>query len=293
MDYAKIYEDFYSKYYTKTEGLIKSYFIKCKSEKRPFGHAIYKIRIHLADTILKKQVILDYNALKSAHQIFVYRFSAYESDEIQSIFANEIKIAFNKISSADLPKDYNYIKFIKDVASLTIINEILRLLQNNSPLFDRFYNLNDYQKFEIKEYGDILERTAIYIEIDSRIYPQYYLLDTESLDQQKDDEVSVNIAPSLFLNAEISKCFSDYQKKYILSFYTDYSYLKKRMESEKLIFNRTDNDFIKIIFEDLNLITAKSYDEYLSKEKLSSLKRSYSEHRENNFNIAFEGVLKK
>jgi hypothetical protein len=293
MDYAKIYEAFYSKYYTKTEELIKLYFIKCKSENRAFGYAINNVRVYLTDTVKEKHIIFNNKTLGNLHLIFATRFRDYESDEIQSIFANEIKTDFDKISSADLPKDYNYIKFIKDVASLTIINEILRLLQNNSPLFERFYKLNDYQKFEIKEYGDILERTAIFIELDSRISPQYYLLDTERLDRQKDDEVSVNIAPSLFLNAEVSICFLDYQKKYILDFYVDYSYLKKRMEFEELIFNRTDNDFMKIIFEDLKLISLKTYDEYLQKEKLRSLAKCSTSQRENNFNIAFEALIKK
>lgn len=293
MDYAKIYEDFYSKYYIKTELFVKLYFTKCKGDSRAFGYTINNVRVYITNTVQKKHIILNNKSLENLHHIFSTRFSHYETDEIKKIFANEIKTAFDKIKKTDLPKDYNYAKFIKDVASLEIMNEILRLLQNNSGLFERFYQLNDYQKFEIKEYGDLLNRTAIFIELDSRIYPQYYKLENEFVGNKKEvkEETIANIAPLLFISSEVSSCFLDYQKKYILDFYIDYSYLKKRMEDEKLIHYHKDNDFMKMIFKNLQLISEDNYNLYLEQGKLKSLHKSYTENRQNNFNIVFATVL--
>jgi hypothetical protein len=172
MDYAKIYEDFYSKYYTKTEGLIKLYFIKCKSENRTFGYAINNVRVYLTDTVKEKHIIFNNKTLGNLHLIFATRFSSYESDEIQSIFANEIKTDFDKIKKTDLPKEYNYAKFIKDVASLEIMNEILRLLTQNSRLLNMFYKANYFDEFEIRTHSDyILEHYPLYRKLDLLLNP--------------------------------------------------------------------------------------------------------------------------
>jgi len=61
----------------------------------------------------------------------------------------------------------------------------------------------------------------------------------------------------------------------------------KFLGHEKLIYPIKDNDFIKVIFQEMNLIIKKKYENYQIKNKLSSLKKSSSENRENNFNHFF------
>ena len=81
--------------------------------------------------------------------------------------------------------------------------------------------------------------------------------------------------------------FEIYVKQHIITFYNDFSYLKKRMEKEGFIMRITDPDFTKWLF-DHNYITSKNYDEFLKKEsKFSSLNKSQSENRLNNFNNIF------
>lgn len=102
-----------------------------------------------------------------------------------------------------------------------------------------------------------------------------------------------NPFPLVFISVEIYNCFLEY-KKHIIDFYTDYSYLKKRLEKLKLIHYHTDNDFMKFLLNDLKFINHKEFENYSIKyeSKLKSLRKSHSEQRENNFNNVFESLLK-
>ena len=57
------------------------------------------------------------------HQIFCKRYSIYEIDQVQEIFANDIKNGFDKINTSELPTDYSYTKFIKETAIIEVANE--------------------------------------------------------------------------------------------------------------------------------------------------------------------------
>jgi hypothetical protein len=100
-------------------------------------------------------------------------------------------------------------------------------------------------------------------------------------------EISNNPYPLLFVSAEVYNKFIEYKTNHIIDFYIDFSYLKKRLELEKLIHQTKDNDFMKILFEEMKFISEKQYDNYLMKNKLLSLNKSSSASRENNFNNIF------
>ena len=74
----------------------------------------------------------------------------------------------------------------------------------------------------------------------------------------------------------------------IIDYYLDYSYLKKRLENLNLIHSIKDNEFMRILYEEMELISKKDYEEYSIKNKLSSLNKSSSTNRENNFNNIFD-----
>lgn len=107
-------------------------------------------------------------------------------------------------------------------------------------------------------------------------------------------ENKVNPFPLLFVNDNVYNCFIEYTRKHILDFYSDYSYLKKRLGKEKLIHYHTDNSFVEFLFKEMKLISQKNLEEYTGKyeSKLKSLDKSYNVNRENNFNTIFENVLK-
>jgi hypothetical protein len=184
MDYAKIYEDFYSKYYNKTETLIKLYFIKCKNNKRPIGYVTSNIKNRLENKVLINLNLNKYDCLKNLHIIFQKRYALYEIDILQEVFTHEVKEDFDKIKKDELPLHYSYGQLIKDIAVFEIVNEILRLLQNNSQLLNMFYKANYFDEFEIRECSEFyLENYPLYKKLDLILNP--------ALDDKKTKMVSV------------------------------------------------------------------------------------------------------
>jgi hypothetical protein len=109
------------------------------------------------------------------------------------------------------------------------------------------------------------------------------------LNASKTEVNEVNPYPLLFVSPDIYSKFIEYTEKHIIDYYLDYSYLKKRLEHEELIHSTKDNEFMRILCEEMKLISTKNYEEYSTiKFKLSSLKRSSSANRENNFNNIFD-----
>ena len=105
------------------------------------------------------------------------------------------------------------------------------------------------------------------------------------LNEKLNDEY--NPFESLFINGNVYKNFIFYTSNHIIDYYIDFSYLKKRLEFEGLIYRIKDNDFMKIIHDDMGLINDSDYEKYKIKNKLSSLNKSFSVNRDNNFNNIF------
>ena len=97
----------------------------------------------------------------------------------------------------------------------------------------------------------------------------------------------VNPYPLIFTSANIYLKFNEYTSKHIIDYYLDYSYLKKRLEHENLIHRVKDNDFMHLIYSKMSLLTEKQYNDYCIINGLSSLNKSSSNNRENNFNNIF------
>lgn len=121
----------------------------------------------------------------------------------------------------------------------------------------------------------------------SRLTSENFSKTTNNLENEK------NPFPLIFVNLEVYKCFEEYTKKHILEVYSDYSYLKKRLEKEKLIHYQKDNEFIDFLLYQAKLITEKDKENYYGKyeSKLKSLTKSYNVNRENNFNKVFADLI--
>ena len=109
----------------------------------------------------------------------------------------------------------------------------------------------------------------------------------EKLKELNAEVISDNPYPLLFVSRKVYDDFISYTSSHIIDYYLDYSYLKKRLEATGLIHRTKDNDFMKIIHDDMGLINETNYQDYLIKNKLSSLKKSTSASRENNFKNTF------
>tara|TARA_B110000046_G_scaffold60782_2_gene68339 strand:+ start:291 stop:1121 length:831 start_codon:yes stop_codon:yes gene_type:complete len=96
-----------------------------------------------------------------------------------------------------------------------------------------------------------------------------------------------NPYPHVFTSIEVYFKFVEYIGKYIISFHRDYSYLKKRLQKEKLIYNIKDKDFFKFLYNEMKIVSVKDHDEFIMHGKFISLDKSSKEERINNYNNIF------
>ena len=117
----------------------------------------------------------------------------------------------------------------------------------------------------------------------------YYHLKNSFINKlrEKGIDVSENPYPLIFVSGTVYHKFLKYTKKHIIDPYLDYSYLNRRLQDEGLIHRTKDNEFMKVLFKDMKLINEKDYDKYLLKTKLTTLDKSNSEQRLNNYNNIF------
>lgn len=169
MEYINQYNQFYSKYYLKVELLIKNFLIKYQNKKKASNFSI-----NLVSQYLNKYQgnIFPNKEIENLNQLFNLRNSIYGLDASEEILKNELKEAFTEIN-LDKFQNYNYNKFIKELAIYEMINEISRLISNNFTLFEMMYKLNDFEKFEIKEYPNTgLENSTVFKELQNKLYPK-------------------------------------------------------------------------------------------------------------------------
>jgi len=146
-----------------------------------------------------------------------------------------------------------------------------------------YAKLNTSQLFNLYEleYLDNLIQTSIDLE-------------NKLIDENKNDHVLLsNPYPLIFISGEVFECFSNYIAEKMLNEYLDYSYLKKRMQNEKLIHKITDIDFFDFLVNKLKIKLLSRFKETFEKNesKFFALSKCYKDEREEKFNRIFESVL--
>lgn len=176
MNYEQEYLYFCNKYYSITEKIIKQFLITEKSKKRNATLVYNELEEHLSNKTTTIFTGVKYPSLEILLQLFNNRHKYYEADDINSIFANEIKMCFEKVDSLELlPPHYTLRKLLIEIAILDALNEINRLLRLNRNLFNLFYLLDDFTDFEIKDYKSLsLEDTPIYRLLNEKLNPNFY-----------------------------------------------------------------------------------------------------------------------
>ncbi|HRZ32593.1 MAG TPA: hypothetical protein P5335_09690 [Flavobacterium sp.] len=174
MKYSEHYNQHYDKIYSLVEFKIKKYFIDCKSKKLNYG-ICYNDLLVIINKYLKNRISEKNTDIKALHTIFNNRLLRYSEDEIDLIIENDILIEFQKLNNIELPKTNSIYKLINEFALRDVLKEITRLLQNNSRLFQLFYELNEFDQFEIKYYRlQRLDDTEIFINLNKRKNPHLY-----------------------------------------------------------------------------------------------------------------------
>lgn len=191
-------------------------------------------------------------------------------DEYLEFFEN---LNNNKITESGM------IKFIKSHETIQELETLIRdidAFDKNYYAENLVYNLN---KRDLSESFTTFKE-LVFSKIDE-LKSGYLLTDLKIVNDKNEFPSNVFRDYNSFLK------FETYTKRHIISFYKDFSYLKKRMEKENFIMRITDQKFASWLFEK-NYISLNDYDIFLKKEsKFESLDKARSEQRENNFNNIF------
>ena len=111
--------------------------------------------------------------LGKLYSVFETREDIYDFDFNEKIFKNKIKPKFDKIDIEQLPKDYDFIKFIDEVAFIESKNEIVSILSYHYYLFEKVYILERFDIFKIRVLGNLpIEENPYYKEFDVKLYSQ-------------------------------------------------------------------------------------------------------------------------
>jgi hypothetical protein len=264
MNYEKIYQDFYSKYYDKAEFFAKRFFIKRHSQKKTYLTVLNEATFFLNDNYICVSNIHTNENLRKLHRIFCNRYSIYAVNQIQEIFENEIKIGFDKLKISELPKNYNYNLFIKEITLFEALKEISRLLSNYSRLFEMMYKLNDFDDFEIRTQGNLsVEDFPVYKKLSLQLYPenQNHFIENEKiiLPKTKSSDLKMVSKSEMNRNHWNENCFDlfyylvdNYEKKGKIKFINIFYFLKNDVDKKKYAFGFTIDqykNFILLNFE--------------------------------------------
>jgi hypothetical protein len=194
MNCENIYEGFYAKYYSKAEFLIKNFFVKRHSQKKTFGNSYNEVIHYLSNDFVKKHNLYKNENLENAYRIFCKRHSIYFIDEVHEIFENEIKIEFDKINASELPANYTYLKFIKEIALIEALREVSRVFSNNARLLSMVYELKEFDKFEIRVHGNLaLEDYPNFKILHSKLYPKQLEIIVENVQVEVFDSEEIDL----------------------------------------------------------------------------------------------------
>ncbi len=192
--------------------------------------------------------------------------------------------------------------FISNKELDKILSEYFVFFKNENELLnDVRYNYNlikdlsfPYQEGDFFYTKDLSIKNNVYYSKEQhnsysfRIHSHLIKVFEKKLNSERDELNDQNLYPHVFISPNTYSKFIEYTSKHIIDYYLDYSYLKKRLEHDKLIHYIKDNEFMRILYEEMKLISQKNYEDYFVKNKLSSLNKSSSTNRENNFNNIFE-----
>lgn len=119
---------------------------------------------------------------------------------------------------------------------------------------------------------------------------EYFLIAKEIILDKEIGNAKVVIDTFPFINKKVFDFFKIYTKKYILEPIGDYSYLFQRLKKENLLINIKHLTFINWL-KDNDFIKEKTHEKFLTIGSFRSLEKSYSDSRQNNYNILFEEIF--
>ena len=106
----------------------------------------------------------------------------------------------------------------------------------------------------------------------------------------EEEELIDSLGHYPFTSSQVKEQFLEYYQVYVsvYNWYPEFSFIKKKMEQKQLIHDIKDNEFINLLHNQFNLLNDIQYMYYCDKGKLTSLNKSETVTRENNFRTIFK-----
>ncbi len=199
----------------------------------------------------------------------------YIQDQKENTSSNYLFGYFNDLNNGLVSK-LDMINYLKSYNSIEEFEALLEGIED----FDKKYYADNLVYNQNK--GDLTESFTTFKEL---VLSKIDELKNSRLSTDLKAVVSKDKFPhNIFRDYDSFIKFETYVKNHIVVFYTDFSYLKKRMEKEGFILRITDYDFAEWLSQH-NYISSNDYDSFINKGKFSA--KAFSVNRENNFNNIF------
>ena len=225
MNYENEYKFYYDKFYSKIENRIKKYYIEQSNKEMGFGTIHNELAQFLFNDLGRTIYLNSNDDLKELLKKFNSRYARYKKNETNHVVENDIKPAFDKLNKETFPLNYCLEKLLIQIALINSKNEIGRLLHNNNGLFKLFYELNEFDNFEIKDYNGIsIENTEIFKSLNQKKYPDLYNSQNDNLYEEYEKETNgldttqkILLIEKLIKNAHKWETTDERKKGFIIS----------------------------------------------------------------------------
>ena len=174
MEFEKIYKKAFNKSHLETENYIKGYLTKNEN-------SIYKYSV-ISKLILEEYYKKVRENKFNSEDLWGNLIAAFEkglqtikTDPINNSFKLNVLPLFNNYKKdGSLNEDYSFEELIKETAIYNSKTKTYNIFRNHEKLFEMIYNSNDYSKFEIKDYNEVLENTEVYTYYNKLLHPHLY-----------------------------------------------------------------------------------------------------------------------
>jgi len=253
MDFEKIYNEAYIAANSEIEKYVKE-FLTSEENSIYFFNENYNTLRKIHEDEYREDKFNKIDTYIDLYVEFERNRKIIKNDSINKALKLKVLPLFEK-KRDQIPQSFE--RLITEIATFDAKNEAFRLLANNNKLFENIYKSEDYSRFEIKDYDEVLEETEIFIYYDKMVYPYKYELKKEVQMKVKKGSQNNNFSN---LNEELINIdLTD--KEIALTMYILINLLKSPKSIPK-----TE------IYKCFSMITVKSIDSY---ENINSYKSTF------------------
>lgn len=267
ISYSELFDKEFEKVFQKHENEIEKILKSNKKQGRRFGSFYNTILSELETQEYRTYYIATSKLFDNLIDLYKRRNSIYEKGFEHLIFENELLSLFNKIEK--IKKEYNFIEFIKELATVEAISDVYSRFRHNSKIYEMMYNLNRLESFVLLRPTENIEKTPFF---NVQLYETRNL---ENPDRYKDfnDFKEKEAIASNFINNTLSfieppRNSDNNVKKNITGNFDIYNHrikfdLNSRQLYDSLCLNHIDSK--KTSHEDFKNVLVKDWDKHSSK----------------------------